>query len=90
MGVLPDPNRVTRAPAGGIDIGPTADPAAVNLVNGAANRHVPQELEHMGGWRAAVATIGIDDTAGDHASARTEPHACSTMPQAVSDLIAQR
>jgi monofunctional biosynthetic peptidoglycan transglycosylase len=88
MGVLPDPERVTRAPGGGIDIGAGADPAAVDLVNGAANVHVPAELAGMGGWQAAVATIGIHDTAGDHAADRGNSDACSTMPPAVAARIA--
>jgi monofunctional biosynthetic peptidoglycan transglycosylase len=90
MGVLPDPNRVTRAPGGGLDTGPTADQAAVNLINGAANVHVPRELRGMGGWEAAVATIGISDTAVDHAADRDAADACSTMPEAVAGLIAER
>jgi monofunctional biosynthetic peptidoglycan transglycosylase len=89
MGVLPDPDRVSRAPGGGIDLGPTADPRAVDLVNGAANVHVPRELAGMGGWRAAVATIGISDTAAAHAGS-TSPDACSTMPAAVAAQIAGR
>jgi monofunctional biosynthetic peptidoglycan transglycosylase len=88
MGVLPLPDRVTRAPGGGIDLGPGADPAAVDLVNGAANVHVPRELAGMGGWQAAVATIGITDTAADHAADRGDADACSTMPEAVRTLIA--
>ncbi|MCW2675179.1 MAG: monofunctional biosynthetic peptidoglycan transglycosylase [Modestobacter sp.] len=90
MGVLPDPDRVTRAPGGGIDIGAGADPAAVDLVNGAANVHVPAELAGMGGWQAAVATIGIHDTAGAHAADRGNADACSTMPPAVAARIAGR
>jgi monofunctional biosynthetic peptidoglycan transglycosylase len=87
MGVLPDPDRVHRAAAGGIDLGPTADPLAVNLVNGAANVHVPRELAGMGGWRAAVATIGIHDTAAAHAS-DSGADSCSTMPGSVAERIA--
>jgi monofunctional biosynthetic peptidoglycan transglycosylase len=87
MGVLPDPDRVTRAPGGGLDIGPAANPLAVNLINGAANVHVPQELAGMGGWRAAIATIGLHDTATDHAAQRANPDACSTMPTSVARLL---
>jgi monofunctional biosynthetic peptidoglycan transglycosylase len=87
MGVLPDPDRVTRAPGGGIDLGPTADRKAANLVNGAANVHVPKELAGMGGWQAAVATIGIHDSASDHASGRSDPDACSAMPSTVASMI---
>ena len=88
MGVLPDPDRVRRAPGGGLDIGPTADPAAVELINGAANNHVPRELAGMGGWERAVATVGIHDTAADHAADRGAD-SCSTMPPAVAGLLRQ-
>jgi monofunctional biosynthetic peptidoglycan transglycosylase len=88
MGVLPVPDRVTRAPGGGIDISADADPVAVDLVNGAANVHVPAELAGMGGWQAAVATIGIHDTATDHAGGHGDADACSTMPSAVAARIA--
>jgi monofunctional biosynthetic peptidoglycan transglycosylase len=90
MGVLPTPDRVTRAAGGGIDTGPEADPLAVELVNGAANVHVPAEVAGMGGWRAAVATIGIHDTATDHAAGRDDPDACSTMPPSVAEWLARR
>jgi monofunctional glycosyltransferase len=88
MGVLPDPDLVTRAPGGGIDVGPSANPLAVNLINGAANVHVPRELAGMGGWRAAIATVGLHDTAADHASGRHHPDACSSPPPAVTDRLA--
>jgi monofunctional glycosyltransferase len=87
MGVLPDPGRVRRAPGGGLDTGPTADPSAVDLINGAANNHVPRELAGMGGWEKAVATVGIHDTAADHAADRGAD-SCSTMPPSVDDLVA--
>ncbi|HEV7213180.1 MAG TPA: transglycosylase domain-containing protein [Blastococcus sp.] len=84
MGVLPDPDLVTRAPGGGLDVGPSANPLAVNLIDGAANVHVPRELAGMGGWRAAIATVGLHDTASDHASSRANPDACSSAPAAVT------
>jgi monofunctional biosynthetic peptidoglycan transglycosylase len=87
MGVLPDPDLVTRAPSGGLDVSPAANPLAVNLINGAANVHVPRELTGMGGWRAAIATIGLHDTATDHASQRGNPDACSAMPASVARLL---
>lgn len=87
MGVLPAPNLVSRASNGGIDVGPGVDPAGVDLVNGAANVHVPRELKAMGGWQAAVATVGITDTASDHAAHRGDDDACSRMPSAVAELI---
>ncbi|WOI85977.1 transglycosylase domain-containing protein [Rhodococcus qingshengii] len=88
MGILPLPSLVERAPGGGIDLGPSANPVAVDYINGAANVHVPAELDMMGGWREAVATIGIHDTATDHAPLG-DPDGCSSMPDSVAKLIAQ-
>ncbi len=87
MGVLPLPDLVERASGGGLDIGPDADPRAVDLINGEANVHVPAEIAGMGGWQQAVATIGIHDTAADHAAQRSDPDACSTMPDVVAARI---
>jgi monofunctional biosynthetic peptidoglycan transglycosylase len=89
MGVLPDPDRVRRAAGGGFDLGPHADPQAVNLINGAANVHVPTELAGMGGWQAAVATIGIHDTAATHAESQSSYDGCSTMPQSVAQRLSR-
>jgi monofunctional biosynthetic peptidoglycan transglycosylase len=89
MGVLPDPDRVQRAAGGGLDLGPQADPQAVDLINGAANVHVPRELTGMGGWQAAVATIGIHDTAATHAADVSSADACSTTPQSVAQQLTQ-
>jgi monofunctional biosynthetic peptidoglycan transglycosylase len=87
MGVLPKPKAVERAKEGGIYLGPTANIEAWEYVNGAANVWVPRQIEGMGGWQAAVATIGITDTAADHADKRSNQDACSTMPQAVADRL---
>ncbi|WP_422933862.1 transglycosylase domain-containing protein [Sinomonas sp. P47F7] len=87
MGVLPDPDNVRRAPGGGLDISAKGDPLAVDLINGAANVWVPRQLEGMGGWRAAVATIGIKDEASAHAATESGPDGCSTMPQGVSQRL---
>jgi monofunctional biosynthetic peptidoglycan transglycosylase len=87
MGVLPLPDKVTRAKGGGIYLGPGVDPDVWQLVNGEANVWVPQELQGMGGWQAAVATIGIHDTAADHATTQDQPDGCSTMPASVADLL---
>ncbi|WFR85356.1 transglycosylase domain-containing protein [Arthrobacter sp. Y-9] len=89
MGVLPLPERVRRAPEGGIDLGPSADPLAWDLINGAANVWVPRQIEGMGGWQATVATVGINDLASDHAAERNSGDSCSTMPAAVSKRIAE-
>ena len=44
----------------------------------------------MGGWQAAVATVGIHDTAGAHGADRGAPDACSTMPSSVAARIGSR
>ena len=77
-----------RAPDGGIDVGPTADPQAVDLIDGAANVHVPRELAAMGGWQSAVATVGIHDTAAAHAATAGAADGCSTMPASVRARLA--
>ena len=87
MGVLPMPNPVKRAHGGGIFLGEGADPNVWQYVNGAANVHVPRQVEGMGGWKAAVASVGIKDTAADHAHNRDTGDACSEMPESVMDRI---
>ncbi len=87
MGVLPLPDLVRRDPNGGIYLGSGVHPAVWNLVNGAANVWVPKQLVGLGGWQAAVATVGINDTAADHADRRGDGDACSTMPQSIHDRI---
>ena len=87
MGVLPLPDLVKRDPNGGIYLGDGVHPAVWNLVNGAANVWVPRQLTGLGGWQAAVATVGITDTADSHADRRADNDACSTMPQSVKDRI---
>lgn len=88
MGVLPDPERVKRAKDGGIDLGPTADKMAVDLVNGAANVWVPRQLEQAGGWQAVNKSVGITDTASDYEHRMGEPDSCDTMPKDVLWQIA--
>ncbi len=87
MGVLPLPDLVRRDPHGGIFLGAGVDPAVWNLVNGAANVWVPRQLVGLGGWQGAVGTVGITDTADNHADQRSDSDACSTMPQSVKDRI---
>lgn len=87
MGVLPDPDNVRRAPGGGLDIGPSANKQAVDLINGAANVWVPRQLAGMGGWWAAVQTLGINDTAMDHLNSIDQPGSCASMPQSVADRL---
>ncbi|WP_168709241.1 hypothetical protein [Arthrobacter sp. PAMC25564] len=86
MGVLPLPGLVRRDPGGGIDLSGNAPPKVRDLVNGAANAWLPSQLEGLGGWEAAVATVGITDTAADHAD--QQDNSCSTMPQSVKDRLA--
>lgn len=83
MGVLPMPEPVRRGHASGIHLGTGVHPGVWEYVNGAANVWLPRQVEGMGGWKAAVATVGITDTAEDHASKRNDKDACSTMPDAV-------
>jgi monofunctional glycosyltransferase len=87
MGVLPLPDLVRRAPDGGIYLGDGVHPAVWDLVNGAANVWVPRQIAGLGGWQAAVATVGISDTAYSHADRRADNDACSTMPESVRDRI---
>ncbi|WP_334173380.1 transglycosylase domain-containing protein [Sinomonas sp.] len=87
MGVLPDPDNVRRAAGGGLDISAAANPEAADLINGAANVWVPRQLAGMGGWQAAVKTIGIADTAADHPATESGPDGCSTMPQDVAKRL---
>ena len=87
MGVLPRPDPVRRARDGGILIDATSDAFTTDLINGAANVWVPYQLANMGGWKAAVATIGITDTASDHSGTQERANACSTMPQSVTDRL---
>lgn len=86
MGVLPLPSLVTRAPGGGFDLSANANPKAVDLINGASNVHVPAQIESLGGWEAAVATIGIDDKASDHAPVGA-PDSCDVMPKSVAERL---
>lgn len=85
MGVLPAPERVQRAPNGGLLMDKTADRLAVRLINGAAKNWVPKQIAGMGGWKKAVATVGITDTAADHAEDTKDN--CSTMPEDVFALL---
>lgn len=91
MGVLPLPTLVTRSAEGGIYLGPGVHPKVWDYVNGAANVWVPKQIEGLGGWKAAVATIGISDTATDHAAERgtANPDGCSSYPKSVLDLLRQ-
>ena len=92
MGVLPLPTLVTRAAEGGIYLGPGVHPKVWDYVNGAANVWVPRQIEGLGGWKAAVATIGIGDTASDHAAERgsANPDGCGSYPESVLDLLRQQ
>ncbi|MCA4131647.1 biosynthetic peptidoglycan transglycosylase [Arthrobacter sp. M4] len=88
IGVLPIPERVRRLQDGGIFLSTDVDSLVWKYVNGAANVRVPRQLEGLGGWEAAVATIGITDRAADHSAKRSNPDACSTMPEGVRLMLA--
>ncbi|MDQ0869016.1 monofunctional biosynthetic peptidoglycan transglycosylase [Arthrobacter sp. V1I9] len=87
MGIVPFPSLIQRGPEGGAYVDKATYPKTWDNLNGAANVWVPKQIEGMGGWQAAVATIGITDTAADHADKRSNQDACSTMPRAVADRI---
>ena len=88
IGVLPIPNRVQRLKDGGIYLNSEVDSLVWKYVKEAANVRVPQQLEGLGGWEAAVATIGITDQAGDHKAKRNNPDACSTLPECMRVMLA--
>jgi monofunctional biosynthetic peptidoglycan transglycosylase len=88
MGVLPMPERARRLKDGGISMSGKFDSPARQYFSGAAGR-VPRLLEGLGGWQAAVATVGITDLAADHRATRNKPDACSTMPESVKLMLTQ-
>lgn len=85
--VLPKPKAVERAKEGGIYLAPVVNYQVWEYLHQPANVSVPKQIEGMGGWQAAVATIGITDTAADHTDKRSNQDACSTMPKDVADRI---
>jgi monofunctional biosynthetic peptidoglycan transglycosylase len=93
MGVVPFPSIVYRGPDGGAFIDKEKNPKSWDKLNGAANVWVPRQLEGMGGWQAAVLTIGIRDLASDHQAERdanpSDPTSCSTWPESVVDRYVQ-
>lgn len=93
MAVVPFPNLIKRGPDGGAYVDKATHPKTWDNLNGAANVWVPRQLEGMGGWQAAVATIGITDTATDHQPERDafpdDPNSCSTWPKSVVERYEQ-
>lgn len=88
VGVLPAPGWVVRDTDGAMLLWLTGSSGKRSLVsNGRSATWIPQQLHNLGGWRAVVATVGIYDTATDHASTVDQPDGCSMMPQSVSDLL---
>jgi monofunctional biosynthetic peptidoglycan transglycosylase len=83
MGIVPFPSLVQRGPEGGAFVDKDKYPKTWDKLNGAANVWVPHQIEGLGGWEAAVATVGITDMAADHAADRGNENACSTMPEEV-------
>ncbi|AGB27098.1 Transglycosylase (plasmid) [Mycobacterium sp. JS623] len=88
VGLLPLPDLVQRQIGGGIYLGPDANPKAVDLINGSKNVWLPTELANNGGWQAVVRTVGITDTAADHAG-DVDDDSCSSMPEDVSQRLQQ-
>jgi monofunctional biosynthetic peptidoglycan transglycosylase len=88
VGLLPLPDLVQRQIGGGIYLGPEANPKAVDLINGSKNVWLPTELANNGGWQAVVGTVGITDTAADHAG-DVDEDSCSSMPDDVSRRLQQ-
>jgi monofunctional biosynthetic peptidoglycan transglycosylase len=90
MGIVPFPNLIQRAPEGGAFVNKSTHPVTWDNLNGAANYWVPKQIEGMGGWEAAVATIGITDRASDYQAERDanpdDPNSCSTWPKSVVEL----
>lgn len=87
VGLLPLPDLVQRQQGGGIYLGPGANPHAVDLINGAMNVWLPRELANNGYWQTVVATVGITDTAADHADEPDED-SCFTMPTDIAERLA--
>lgn len=88
IGVLPSPNRVQRLKDGGIYLNRELDSLVWKYLKEAAIVRVPRRMEGLGGWEAAVATIGITDQASDHRARRNNPDACSTMPESARAMLA--
>ena len=86
VGLLPLPDLVQRQAGGGIYLGPDANSYAVDLINGAMNVHLPTELANNNGWESVVATVGITDTAADHAADLGED-SCSEMPADIQQRL---
>lgn len=87
IALLPGSIDARRAPTGGVLLDGTADPATSYRVANAAGTWIPALIAGMGGWQAAVATIGITDTASDYAGTQDQANACSTMPSSVANRL---
>jgi monofunctional biosynthetic peptidoglycan transglycosylase len=87
MGIVPFPSEIRRGPEGGAYVNKETHPKTWDNLNGAANWWVPKQIKGMGGWEAAVATVGITDTAADHEADRGNQDACSTMPDTVRSRL---
>jgi len=88
-GMLPNPEDVVRLPGGGVDTSPDAPyPSAAFHINGAANVDLPARFDAWGGWQNITASLGIEDSAADHADARPSADSCSTMPDSVRERLA--
>lgn len=86
-GMLPAGDYQKRSPKGGLDISVEDGDPLKNWLN--AREKLPIRFEEWGGWLPVTETIGITDTAADHAGDRGSEGSCSTMPQNVADRIMQ-
>ncbi|OLL18953.1 transglycosylase domain-containing protein [Rhodococcus sp. M8] len=88
-GMLPNPEDVVRLPGGGVATPADAQyPSAAFHINGAANVDLPARFAGWGGWENLVASVGIDDSAADHADDRPSDDSCSSMPEPVRQRLA--
>lgn len=82
-GVLPAGEDARRAEGGGLDVSANVDlPLREAIWN--ALKVVPDAYANYGGWENVMATMGIYDTAEDHAAERDDPLSCSVMPESVA------
>lgn len=86
-GILPLGEDVVRAAGGGIDIESDGTWFVASHVALARDR-LPERFEDYGGVMGAVGTLGVADTAGDHAASRNAPESCSTMPRGIAERLA--
>ncbi|MDQ0618063.1 biosynthetic peptidoglycan transglycosylase [Arthrobacter globiformis] len=87
MGVVLFPDLIQRASEGGAYVDKAVYPKTWDDLHGASNVWVPRQAKGMGGWKVAVASVGITDRASDNQAKRGNQDAGSTMPQSVRSLL---